>query len=69
MFLSGVFGGMRDENSCNVFLLLFVVLWVLISATLCKRVVPMVWHASLFLGLKFSPRFFVLLGGLHCFFL
>jgi hypothetical protein len=27
------------------------------------------WHAFLFLGLRFFPLFFFLLGGLHCFFL
>jgi hypothetical protein len=61
---------MCDVNSCNVFLLLFMALWVLISATLFKRVVLVPWRAFLFLGLRF---FFLLssflLGGLHCFFL
>jgi hypothetical protein len=33
IFLSAVFGGMYGENSCNVFLLLFMVLWVPILAT------------------------------------
>jgi hypothetical protein len=42
-FLFGVFGGMCGENSCSVFPLLFMVLWVPVSVTL--------WHASLFLGL------------------
>jgi hypothetical protein len=32
----GVFGGMRGEKSCNV-LLLFIVLWVPISATLLQE--------------------------------
>jgi hypothetical protein len=68
-FLFGVLGGMCDVNSCNVFLLLFMVLWVPISATLFSRAVPMLWHAFLFLGLRFLPLFFLLLGGLHCFFL
>jgi hypothetical protein len=36
-FPFGVFWGMRGDNSCNVFLLLFMVLWVPISATLCRR--------------------------------
>jgi hypothetical protein len=45
------FGGMCGDNSRNVFLLLFVVLWVLIFATLCMRAVLMLWHAFLFLGL------------------
>jgi hypothetical protein len=61
---------MCDENSCNVFLLLFTALWVLISATLFRRAVLVLWHAFLFLGLRlFPPFFFFLLGGLHCFFL
>jgi hypothetical protein len=45
------FGGMCGENSCNVCMLLFKVLWVPISATLCMRAVLMLWHAFLFLGL------------------
>jgi hypothetical protein len=31
--------------------------------------VLMLWHAFLFLGLRFSPVFFFLLGGLRRFFL
>jgi hypothetical protein len=50
---------MCDVNSCNVFFLLFVALWVLISATLFKRVVLTLWHAFLFLGLRFLPLFFL----------
>jgi hypothetical protein len=69
LFLFGVFGGMCDVNSCNVFLVLFMVLWVTISATLCMRVVLTLWHAFLFHGLGYFPLFLVLLGGLHCFFL
>jgi hypothetical protein len=42
--------------------------WVLVSATLFKRAVLTLWHAFLFLGLRFVPLFFFLLGGLHCFF-
>jgi hypothetical protein len=42
-----------DESSCNVFLLLFVVLWVPISVMLCRRAVLMLWPAFLFLGLRF----------------
>jgi hypothetical protein len=38
-----------DVNSCNVFLLLFMALWVPISATLFRRAVPTLWHAFLFL--------------------
>jgi hypothetical protein len=51
------FWGMCGESLCNVFLLLFMVLWVPISAKLCRRVVPMLWHAFLFLGLRFFPFF------------
>jgi hypothetical protein len=50
-------------------LLLFMVLWVPISATLCKRAMLMLWHAFMLLGLRFLPLFFFLLGGLCCFFL
>jgi hypothetical protein len=63
LFRFGVFGRMRGETSCNVFLLIFMVLWVPISAMLCKRAVLMLWHAFLFLGLRFFPIFFFLLGG------
>jgi hypothetical protein len=47
------FLGMYGENSCNVFLLLFMVLLVPISATLCRRAVLTLWHAFLLLGLMF----------------
>jgi hypothetical protein len=60
---------MCGESSCNVFLVLFMVPWVPISAMLCKRAVLTLWHAFLFLGLRFFPLFFFLLGGLHYFFL
>jgi hypothetical protein len=40
---------MCDVNSCNVFLLLFIALWVLISATLFRRAVLVLWHAFMFL--------------------
>jgi hypothetical protein len=63
MFLSGVFGGMCGDNSCNVFLLLFMVLWVPIFVTLCRRAVLMLWHAFLFLGLRFFPSFLLLAWG------
>jgi hypothetical protein len=59
MFLFGVFGGMCGENSCNVFLQLFMVILVPISLTLCKRAVLMLWHAFLFLGLRLFPLFFL----------
>jgi hypothetical protein len=69
MFLFGVFSGMCDESSCNVFLQLFMVLWDPISTmVLCKRAVLMLWHAFLFLGLRFFPAlFFFLPGGRCCF--
>jgi hypothetical protein len=51
---------MCDVNSCNVFLLLSMALWVLISATLFRRAVPVLWHAFLFLGLRFFPPSFLL---------
>jgi hypothetical protein len=69
MFLFGVFGGMCDESSCNVFLLLFMVLWVPNSAMLFRRAVLRLWHAFLLLGLRVFPLFFFLLGGLCFFFL
>jgi hypothetical protein len=54
----------------NVFLLLFIALWVPISATLCRRAVLMLRHAFLFLGpVGFFPPFLFLLGGLTYFFL
>jgi hypothetical protein len=53
---------MCGESSCNVFLLLFMVLWVPISAMLCKRAVLMLWHAFMFLGLRLFPLFFFLLA-------
>jgi hypothetical protein len=69
LFRFGVFRGMCDVNSCNAFLLLFMALWAPTSATLGRRAVLMLWHAFLFLGLRFFPLFLFLLGGLHCFFL
>jgi hypothetical protein len=53
-------GDVRREyvNSCNAFLLLFMALWVLISATLVRRAVLVLWHAFMFLGLRFFPPFF-----------
>jgi hypothetical protein len=54
MFLFGVFGGICGENSWNVFLMLFMVLWVPISVTLFRRALLMLWLAFLFLGLCFS---------------
>jgi hypothetical protein len=55
-----LWGNVR-ETSCDVFLLLFMVLWVLIFAMLCKRAVPMLWHVTLFLELRpvgVSPPYF-----------
>jgi hypothetical protein len=51
---------MCDVNSCNVFLLLSMALWVLISVALFRRAVLVLWHAFLFLGLRFIffPSFF-----------
>jgi hypothetical protein len=69
MFLFGVFWGMCDVNSCYVFLLLFIALWVPISATLLRRAVLTLWHAFLLLVLRLFLLFFFLLGGLHSFFL
>jgi hypothetical protein len=63
------FGGMCGENSCNVFLPLFMVHVVPISAMLCRGAVLMLWHAFLFLGLRVFSPFFLLIGGLRCFFL
>jgi hypothetical protein len=41
-----------------------------ISVTLCRGAVLMLWHAFLFLGLRFSSFFFIyLLDGPRCFFL
>jgi hypothetical protein len=59
MFPFDVFWRMCGENSCNVFILLFIVLWVIhIFATLCRRVVVlMLWHAFLLLGLLRSGVF------------
>jgi hypothetical protein len=68
-FFVGNFWGMCDVNSCNVFTQLFMARWVPISATLFMRAVMTLWHAFLFLGLRFFPLFFFLLGGLHYFFM
>jgi hypothetical protein len=61
---------MCGENSRNVFLLLFMVLWVPIFAMLYRRAVLMLWPALLFLGLRpvgFFPPCSFLLGGFHFF--
>jgi hypothetical protein len=74
LFPFGGFWGVC-ENSCNAFLLLFVmILWVPIFAMLCRKAVPMLWHVSLFLGLCGLWGFFLFTlslstGGFHCFFL
>jgi hypothetical protein len=52
------FSGMCDVNSCNVFMLLFMALWVPISATLFVRAVLTLWHAFMLLGLRFASLFF-----------
>jgi hypothetical protein len=59
LFLFDVVGGMCGESSWSVFLLLFMVLWVPISAMPCRRAVLMLWHAFLLLGLRFFPPFFL----------
>jgi hypothetical protein len=61
-----VLGGIFGESSCNVFLLLFMVIWVPISVTLCMKTVLMLWHAFMFLGLRLFPLLFFLLGGRLC---
>jgi hypothetical protein len=61
VYLFGVFGGMCDVNLCNVFLLLFMALWVYISATLFRRATMTLWHAFMFLessGLVFFSFLF-----------
>jgi hypothetical protein len=45
---------MCGENSCNVFPLLVMVLWVPIFAMLFRRAVLMLWHASMFLELRWA---------------
>jgi hypothetical protein len=57
LFRFGILWGMCDVNSCNVFLMLFMALWVPISPTLFRRAVLKWWHAFLFLGLSFFPFF------------
>jgi hypothetical protein len=72
MFPFDGFGGRCGENSCNVFLPLFMLLWVPIFAMPCMRAVPMLWHAFLFLGLRhvwFFPPFSFVVGGFDLFFL
>jgi hypothetical protein len=60
----GVFWGMCGDGS----IMLFMVLWLPIFATLCMRTMLMLWHAFMFLGLRLFLLFFSLFGGLHCFF-
>jgi hypothetical protein len=55
----------REFMQC---MLLFMALWVPISATLFRMAVLMLWHTFLFLGLRFFPLFIFLLCCLHCFF-
>jgi hypothetical protein len=57
MFLFGAFWGMCDVNSCIVFLLIFMALWVPISATLFRRAVLTLWPAFLFLWLTVFSSF------------
>jgi hypothetical protein len=58
MFPFDVFGGVCGGNSCDVLTLLFImVLWAPIFATLCIRAVLMLWHAFVFLGLRYVGIF------------
>jgi hypothetical protein len=57
MFPFDGFKGMYGENSCNVLMLLFMVLWILLFAMLCTKVVLMLWHAFIFLGLRHGGLF------------
>jgi hypothetical protein len=52
IFPFDVFGGMCGDNSYNVFMVLFTVLWVPIFATPCMKAMLMLWHAFVFLGLR-----------------
>jgi hypothetical protein len=73
IFPFDAFGEMRGKKLCNFFLVLFMVLWVPIFATLSRRALQMLWHdAFMYLGLRhvaFSPPYSFLLGGFHCLFL
>jgi hypothetical protein len=46
VFRFGVFWGMCDVNSCNAFLLIFMALWVPISATLFRRAVLVLFNGD-----------------------
>jgi hypothetical protein len=64
------FWGMSGNYSSNVFVLLFMALWAPIFATLCMRILLMLWqHTFLFFGISFFPPVFFLHGDLHCLFL
>jgi hypothetical protein len=63
------FWGICDVNSRNVFPLLFMVLWAPISATLCMKAMLMLWHAFMFLELRFFPLLFFYLVASTAFFL
>jgi hypothetical protein len=52
LFLFDGFWGMCGDHLCNVFPLLFTVLWVSIFSMLWMRAEMMIWHASMFLGLR-----------------
>jgi hypothetical protein len=52
--------GMCGDNSGNVFLLLFMVLWVPIYAMLGRRAMPILWHAFEPLGMPWPKGFFPL---------
>jgi hypothetical protein len=50
------FWGICGENSCNVCVLLFMVLWAHVFEMLCSKATPMLRHASIFLGLRHVCR-------------
>jgi hypothetical protein len=45
---------LHTDTIVDILLLLFMVRWVPISVTLCKRAVLMPWHAFVFLELRLS---------------
>jgi hypothetical protein len=66
MFPFDAFGEVSGENSCNVVLLFFIIRWFPTFAMLCRRAVPMLWHASVSLGLRHVGFSSFLIGGFHC---
>jgi hypothetical protein len=61
-------GGVRREFMQRLYATLLGTM-VPNSATLCKRAMLTLWHAFMFLGLRFLSLFLFLLSGLYCFFL